>query len=129
MFDLKIIPDDGDPFSVTTTSRDIAAWERGGKNRSMGRLAEDLRITDITDMAWYAADRRGLTHLDIVQWRAGVDIDFALLEDKKPAEDEAGPDSAGADGAEPAPDPRYSLDARELDAGDVEAGGPTWRDR
>jgi hypothetical protein len=122
MFDLKIVPDDGDPFSVTTTSRDIAAWERGGKNRSMGRLAEDLRITDITDMAWYAADRRGLTRLDIVQWRAGVDIDFSLLEDK--AKDEDAPQDAA-----PAADPRYTHDVAELDGEDTEAAGPTWRDR
>lgn len=123
MFELKIVPDGGEPFSVTTTSRDIAAWERGGKNRSMGRLADDLRITDITDMAWYAADRRGLTRLDIVQWRAGVDIDFSLLEDK--AKD-ASADDAPDDGA--GLDPRYSVDVAELDE-PGEAAGPTWRDR
>lgn len=128
MFELKIVPDDGEPFSVTTTSRDIAAWERGGKNRSMGRLAEDLRITDITDMAWYAADRRGLTRLDIVQWRAGVDIDFEMIKEKDPEPESD--DAAETGGVHELADPRYVLDARELDTdGAGEAAGPTWRGR
>lgn len=116
MFELKIIPDVGEPFDVTATSRDIAAWERGGKQRSMGRLTEELRMTDIIDMAWYAASRRDLTDLDIVQWRAGVDLDFELTKDKTTDTDD------DQESTEPV-DTRYSVDARELEDG--ETGGPT----
>jgi hypothetical protein len=109
MFTLTINPDEGEAFEVETTSRDIAAWERGAKHRSIGRLSEDMRMADIIDLAWYAADRRGLTDLDIVSWRQGVDLDFELKKDKDKAdaEDEAAP--AG-------------IDARDLDEG---AEGPT----
>lgn len=102
MFRLKIRPDEGDPFEVETTSRDIAKWERGGNKanpRSMGRLADDMRMTDITDLAWYAASRRGLTALAIDQWRDGVDLDFTKLADDEEDQDEDGqPEGSGDEG-------------------------------
>jgi hypothetical protein len=102
MFLLKIKPDDGEPFEVETTSRDIAKWERGGTKtapRSMGRLADDLRMTDMTDLAWYAASRRGLTQLDIVAWRDGVDLDFTKLTEDDDDETEDGqPEGDGSEG-------------------------------
>jgi hypothetical protein len=86
MFTLKVMPDDGEPFEIETASRDIVAWESGGTRqnpRSIGSLSDNLRMTDITDLAWFAADRRGLTELDIREWRKAVDIDIT----SKPGDD------------------------------------------
>jgi hypothetical protein len=100
MFKLKINPDDGEPFEVESTSRDIVKWECSAKNRSVGRLVEDMRMTDITDLAWFAADRRGLTRLDIRAWREQVDIDFERIATAD--EDEGEDDEPGAGPIRPA---------------------------
>jgi hypothetical protein len=87
MFTLRVVPDDGEPFEVTTTSRDIVQWEAGGTRqnpRSMGQLGGSLRMSDLTDLAWYAAERRGLTDLDSKQWRTGVDVDLTARADEEP---------------------------------------------
>lgn len=102
MFTLKVVPDDGEPFEIETTSRDIVAWESGGTRqnpRSIGSLSDNLRMTDITDLAWFAADRRGLTELDIREWRKAVDIDIT----SKPGDDEEEGDGEGLDPTRTAP--------------------------
>lgn len=96
MFTLKIIPDGpdgqpGEPFDVTTTSRDIVRWEAGGNRqnpRSMGSLNDNFKMSDVTDLAWFAASRRGLTDLDIKQWREQVDVDIT----KRQGDDDDGDD-------------------------------------
>jgi hypothetical protein len=101
MFTLRVVPDGEEPFDIETTSRDIVAWEAGGSRqnpRSIGALGDNLRMTDITDLAWYAADRRGLTDLDIREWRKAVDIDIT----SKPGDDEDEEDG-GLDPTQPAP--------------------------
>lgn len=103
MFTIKVRPDGGEPFEVETTSRDIVRWEAGGNRqnpRSMSRLSEDMRMTDVTDLAWYAADRRGLTQLDIRQWREQVDLDIT----KSSTDDDS--DGDDSDGAGPTPSDR-----------------------
>lgn len=95
MFTLTIREDQpggepGDPVEVVTTSRDIVAWELGDRRRSVGQLSENLRMADITDLAWYAASRRGLTDLDVRQWRAAVDIDFRKTDEDDDEEGEGG---------------------------------------
>lgn len=94
MFSIRVRPDGGEPFEVETTSRDIVRWEAGGNRqspRSMSKLSDDLRMTDVTDLAWFAANRKGLTDLDINQWRASVDIDIT----SKPGEDDEDDDNTG----------------------------------
>lgn len=76
MFKFKVNPDGGEQFEVEATSRDIARWEAARKGRSIGALIEDLKMSELVDLAWFAADRRGETDLDIAEFRAGVDIDF-----------------------------------------------------
>jgi hypothetical protein len=87
VFNIRVIPDGGEPFEVETTSRDIVAWEAGGNRqnpRSMSKLSDDLRMTDVTDLAWFAARRKSLTDLDLRQWREQVDIDIT----SRPGDDE-----------------------------------------
>lgn len=75
MFTLKIIPDGAEPFEIRTGSRDIVKWESTGRGRSIGQLAENLRFTDLTDLAFITADRLGLFAGDIREWRESVDIE------------------------------------------------------
>lgn len=85
MFKIKVKPDGGESFEVETTSRDIVRWEAGGNRqnpRSMSSLAENLKMSDVTDLAWFAAERRGLTTLDSRQWRSQVDVDITSTKDE-----------------------------------------------
>lgn len=104
MFTFTCIPDGAEPekerrFTVRTTSRVITAWEnapgqpKSAKRRSVATLLEDMRMTDLTDLAWYAASRAGLTPLDIVEWREQVDIDVEK-DEQDDDEDAAGPTNA-----------------------------------
>jgi hypothetical protein len=81
---------------VRTGSRAITAWEnapgqpKSAKRRSIATLVEDMRMTDLTDLAWYAASRAGKTPLDITEWREQVDIDVER-DEQDDDEDAAGP--------------------------------------
>ncbi len=93
MFTFTVKPDGAPEFEVEATSRDIVRWEAGGKTRSIGALTDNLRMSDLTDLAWYAADRQGLYAGDIKQFRDGVDIEFEQA-DTDGDEDVAGPTPA-----------------------------------
>lgn len=81
MFTFKCSPDGAESFTVRASSRAITAWEnapgqaKSGPRRSISALAGDARMTDLTDLAWFAASRAGLTSLDIREWHDQVDID------------------------------------------------------
>lgn len=91
MFTFVCKPDGGEPFKVEAASRAIAAWEQapGSKGRSVSALSENMRMSELVDLAWFAADRAGKTGLDIKTWREQVDINVVPGEDDD--EDEAGP--------------------------------------
>lgn len=83
MFRFTCAPDGGEPFEVVAKSRAIAAWEKapGAKGRSLGTLADVVRISELVDLAWFAAARAQLTSMDIVTWREQVDVDVERLDD------------------------------------------------
>ena len=95
MFKFTCFPEAGEQFEVIARSRAIAAWENApgqtkGTKRSIGDFTDSLRMTDVTDLAWYAADRAGLTGLNLPQWREQVDVELAAYGED---DDEAGPTS------------------------------------
>src|SRR5689334_8773939 len=100
MFTFKCSPDGGEPFTVRTGSRAITAWEnapgqpKSAPRRSISTLAENARMTDLTDLAWFAASRAGLTPLDIREWRDQVDIDVEKDEDDEDDEGDLDPTHA-----------------------------------
>jgi len=59
MITLKVMPDDGDPYEITATTRDIATWERGNKGASMAGLVSDMRAADLYKVGYLAAKRTG----------------------------------------------------------------------
>lgn len=71
-------------FKVDAKSRDVIRWEAANKANSLHKLNENLRMTDLTEVAFYAASRQGLYDGSLVDFKADCDIE---LED----EDEDGP--------------------------------------
>lgn len=97
MFTITCEPDGAEPFTVRTTSRAIAAWENAPgqpktqPRRSISTLLENMRMTDLVDLAWYAASKQAMTDLDIVQWRDLVDIDVTKEAQESDEESGVGP--------------------------------------
>lgn len=100
MFTFTCIPDGGERFTVRATSRAITAWEnapgqpKSGPRRSVSTLVEGMRMTDLTDLAWFAAARAGMTPLDIVEWRDQVDIDVKQEDQDDDEDSGSGPTHA-----------------------------------
>jgi hypothetical protein len=92
MFKFTCRPDGGESFEVVALSRAITAWENApgqprGSQRSVGELTKSFKMTDMQDLAWFAADKAGKTGLDLIQWREQVDVELEKYGD----DDEAGP--------------------------------------
>lgn len=60
MITLKVSPDGLPAYSVEVVPRDILNWERTGTGRSMAGLVTNMRMTDLYDLAYFAAKRLGL---------------------------------------------------------------------
>lgn len=60
MINFKIVPDDGDSWEVTATSRDVLVFERVTKGRTFNALADDLHMADIFRLAYLASKRQGM---------------------------------------------------------------------
>ena len=82
MFRFTCRPDGGEEFEVIARSRAIAAWENApgqnprGPKRSVGELTKSFKMSDMADLAWYAADKAGQTGLDLPTWRQQVDVEL-----------------------------------------------------
>ncbi len=76
MFSFTVKPDAAEPFEVTATSRDIVQWEKLGRGRSIGKLAENPAMSDLYSLAHVAARRAGLFAGTLPDFEAGVDLDF-----------------------------------------------------
>jgi hypothetical protein len=57
VIDLKVIPDDGDPYVLNVTSRDVMGWERVTKGASFQSLGETLNFTHLYALGHRAAKR------------------------------------------------------------------------
>lgn len=91
MFEFTVKPDQGDAFDVAATTRDVVAWERGGKNRSFSQLANDVRMGDMYALAYTAAKRQGLFDGTLADFETSVDLEFAETDEPDPTRPGASP--------------------------------------
>lgn len=81
MFEIQIQPDGGEQFVITADSRDVMLWEKTNakSGASLGRLANDPRITDMYKIAWFACKRLGLlkgVEAEEFQVNYSIKVDF-----------------------------------------------------
>lgn len=94
MFKFKCYPDGGEEFEVVARDRAIVAWEnapgqpKSQPRRSVGELTKSFRMTDMSELAWFAASRARLTELDLPGWREQVDVELLPYDED---DHEAGP--------------------------------------
>lgn len=74
MFTFDLCPDGAEPVRVTATSRDISRWERTGKDRSLSRLENNARMSDLEEIAHLAAQRQGHFSGSLAEFRDQVDV-------------------------------------------------------
>jgi hypothetical protein len=86
MFDFKITPDDGEPYEVTATTRDIAQWEKTKKGASLRQLETEYRATDLYAIAYYAAVRQGLFAGKLQEFQGGADLELKGDDDEDPTQ-------------------------------------------
>lgn len=83
MYTFKIKPDDGDEFVVTAGTRDVLAWERAGKGRSVSQLmVSGLTMSAVYELAFLTAKRHGKFNGTQTEFEVSVDIE--LGEDEAP---------------------------------------------
>lgn len=93
MFRFTCQPDGAEPFEVVAKGRAVAAWENApgqprGTRRSVGDLTKHFRMSDMIDVAWFAASKAGQTDLDLPGWRERVEVELEKYDDD---DEEAGP--------------------------------------
>lgn len=76
MISFKVQPDNGDEYEVTATTRDILSWETSGKDRSFQKLMENLRLTDMYELAWSASVRNGYFQGTVKSFKESVELVF-----------------------------------------------------
>lgn len=85
MFEFKVIPDGGEPYELTATSRDVYTWERTSKGRNLRTLRDGIAMADLYELAWIAARRQGLTTLDNPRAFAdSADLEFEEEDQEEP---------------------------------------------
>lgn len=107
----RIEPDEGEPYEVTAQSRDVLTWEKAGKGRAFGELANRMAMVDMYGLAYFAARRQGLFTGTVQEWEQSVDLtptDEDEDEEKEPDPTPAGPSPAPASNS---PAPRASRPA------------------
>jgi hypothetical protein len=78
VIDFKIVPDGGEPYEVTATTRDILNWEKVTKGASLKQLMEELHAADLYKVAHFASKRTQLFTGTLQEFEATCDLEFEL---------------------------------------------------
>lgn len=76
MLDFKVTPENGQPFEVTATTRDIYRWEKTTRGASFGKLREDQHMVDLYKIAYFAATRQGMWSGTLAEFEDTCDLDI-----------------------------------------------------
>lgn len=86
LFTFTINPDQGDPYEVEATTRDVLQWERNTRGASLKRIMDELHIEDLYKVAYFAAVRNGLFAGTPKEFEASVDLEFEVEEAEDPTQ-------------------------------------------
>jgi hypothetical protein len=83
MFTFTVNLDGAEPYRAEAKSRDVVAWERGGRGRSLGKLSESPQMGDLYSLAHVACRRLALFTGTLPEFEAQCDLTF---EESEPAD-------------------------------------------
>ena len=80
---VKVTPDGGEPYSVEIDSRDVLAWEEGGKGRKVGNILDptSLAMSDLYALTYRAVTRLERFGGDITDFKRQCIIEMAADDD------------------------------------------------
>ncbi len=69
MFDMRVIPDGGEPFDISAGMRDVRLWEKTHAKRSLGMLRDEggVSATVLYEIAFTACRRSGSIPADMTE--------------------------------------------------------------
>lgn len=107
MITLTITPDNGEPYQVTATSRDVFAWEKTTKgNKSFVDLINEPTMVDLYRVAHLACWRQGLFTGNQADFEATCEVtggvDDEEDEEPDPTQSAASADDSSSSPSEPA---------------------------
>jgi hypothetical protein len=82
VFTFTLTPDDGEPFQVKATSRDVLVWERTTKGASLSSLLENRRMADLYRIAHAAGRRTGMVTVEAAEFERTHDLE--MVDDDEP---------------------------------------------
>lgn len=88
-FRFLIVPDGQESYEVVARSRDIAHFERTVKGASLKKLAENPSLSELEQLAWMTAHRRGKFGGPLDNFRDTCDFD--ILNDDEEEDGDSGP--------------------------------------
>lgn len=76
MIEVTVIPEDGEPFEVTITSRDVRMWEKAGKGR---RIDPQMGVSysDLYELTWRALRRTSKYDGEFSEFADAHDLEVA----------------------------------------------------
>jgi len=89
MFTVKVMPDGAEPYTVKTTTRDIAQWEKTTKGASFAGLQSEMKAVDLYKITFLASVRQNLYVGTLADFEKSVDLD--VLDDEDVAADPTRP--------------------------------------
>lgn len=73
---VTVTPDDGEPYEVEATSRDVLVWEKTSRDhRTFQQLVNNQALTDIYRIAHIASRRLGLFGGDLAEFEKTCDVE------------------------------------------------------
>ena len=75
MFTFTVSPDNGEPYDLTVTSRDVVMWEKIDRNHTINRLETNPSMKDLYSVTHVAAKRRNLFPGVLAEWETSVDLE------------------------------------------------------
>jgi hypothetical protein len=75
MFTFRIFPDNGEPYDLKVTSRDVVMWEKMDRTHTISRLESAPSVADLYSVTHVAAKRRGMFAGVLAEWENAVDLE------------------------------------------------------
>lgn len=86
MINFHVVPEQGEPFDIEATSRDVLMWERTTKGAKLANIENDLHLADMYKIAWFTAKRLGLFTGSQAEFEESHDLDFEKEEEPDPTQ-------------------------------------------
>jgi hypothetical protein len=105
MISFKVTPENGEPYRVTATARDVLTWEKTSKGKSFTALMSDPHLADLYRIAHLASWRQQLFTGSLPDFESTCEIDMEDDEEPDPTQSAPSAEPSSPSPSEPASAP------------------------